>query len=110
MEYVRMSERAHGDSEPLLRLARMLRDDARRYDDAALWMRRVLRTALAPALDAQVGRELAELLLYRSDEPRRAAPELARLAHQHRCTPIGEWAAAELTVLKERIRAAELAE
>ncbi|HUF52015.1 MAG TPA: hypothetical protein VMN60_14420 [Longimicrobiales bacterium] len=92
------------DPRPLLHGARMLRDSAHRYSDAVAWFRRARRCMRVPsALDAQVARELAELLLYRLQQPERALAELARLAHTYRDTPAGAWAATTLRENKSRV-------
>lgn len=94
------------DPEPYLRLARLLRDEMGRYEDAARWFRRVrTETALPPAREILVSRELIELYRSRLDAPLKAAPELARLAERHGGTPEGEWAVRELREVKEMIRA-----
>lgn len=95
-----------GAPEPYLRIARLLRDELERYEDAARWFRRVrTETVLPPAQEILVSRELIELYRTRLDQPLKAAPELARLAEMHGDTPDGEWAARELAGVKEVIRA-----
>lgn len=95
-----------GEPEPYLRLARLLRDEMGRYEDAARWFRRArTETVLPPAREVLVSRELIELYRDWLDAPLKAAPELARLAEMHGDTPDGEWAARELAGVKEVIRA-----
>lgn len=98
-----------GQPEPYLRLARLLRDELGRYEDAARWFRRVRTETVLPAgRDVLVSRELIELYRTRLDEPLKAAPELARLAERYEGTPDGEWAARELAEVKEAIRVRRL--
>ncbi len=87
------------DPEPLLRGARLLRDDLKRPDEAARWFRRA-RACLPSGSpgEAVVSRELVELLLRKGSDPRKALPELARLAELHAGTSLGDWA------LEEKVR------
>ncbi len=65
------------------------------------WFRRAQRDARPAAGEAlRIHRELAEIFLYVLREPRRAAPDLARLAEGYSHTPDGQWAARELAELK----------
>lgn len=92
------------DPEPCLRVARLLRDELGRVEAAASAFRRARdRVAKDPARSLAVTRELVELYLHRSDMPRGALPELARMAHDHPGTPQGEWATAELRRLKAEL-------
>jgi tetratricopeptide (TPR) repeat protein len=89
------------DPEPFLRGARLLRDDLRQPDEAARWFRRAReRLSRGSAREMAVSRELVELYLRKGSDPRRALPELARLAELHAGTPLGDWALEE----KGRIR------
>lgn len=102
-ELERWAAAAPADARPLLHGARMLRHDAGRSADAVVWLRRAReRLGQGSALHATVSREIAELLLYTLCAPQRAGFELARLADLHRDTPAGQWAAAELRILKDR--------
>lgn len=94
-----------GEPEPYLRIARMLRDEMKEPEEAARWFRKV-RTAieLPRGQELLVFRELIEIYRNRLADPARAAPELARMAERFAGTPDGEWAAAELTEVKEMIR------
>lgn len=89
-----------GDPEPSLRLARLLRDDADRPDEALAWFR-AARAAerIRPARAAAVGREIVELLEKQGDLPA-ALTELARLADLHEGCPTGRWADDERRRLK----------
>ncbi len=87
--------------EPYLRIARIHRDGLRKPEEAVKWFRRAQREAeLHPGERIRVHRETAELFLHHLKEPRRAAPELARLAESHPATSHGRWAAAELAEIK----------
>ena len=92
------------DPEPWLRIARIERMDLRRPQRAleALRAARALVTDASPAAQ-MIGREIAELHLRDLDEPRRAMPELARLAAAYPDTPTGLWAARELALLKRAL-------
>lgn len=86
---------------PYLAIARILEEELARYEDAARWLRRARRSAeLTPGQEILVGRRLIEIYRYKLGEPRRAAPELARLAEGFPETREGEWAARELEELR----------
>ena len=90
--------------EPYLRIARLFRDELKEVDSAVQWFRRAQReAALSPGESIRVYRELAEIFLHTRGEPRRAAPELARLADEYPHTPDGQWAARELAEIKEEM-------
>jgi tetratricopeptide (TPR) repeat protein len=92
------------DPTPYLRVARIYRDHLGRPDDAARWFRKALREASPPRGVAVLAtKELVELYVHRMGEPRRALPELARMAEEWAGSPEGEWAAAELRDIKERL-------
>jgi tetratricopeptide (TPR) repeat protein len=95
---------APGIAEPYLRIARLFRDERKDGDSAVFWFRKAQREARLSSGEAiRVHRELAEIFLYLRKEPRRAAPELARLAETYSHTPDGMWAARELAEIKEQI-------
>lgn len=86
------------DSRPYVRIARIYRDHMHRYEDAAAWLKRV------PAESAHLAtRELVELYTTKLNEPRRAAPLLARMAEERAGSSEGEWAASELARVKAAI-------
>lgn len=90
--------------EPYLRIARLFRDELRELDFAVHWFRRAQREASLSTGEAiRTHRELAEIFLHMRREPRRAAPELARLAETYPDTPDGKWAASELADVKEEM-------
>ena len=92
------------DAEPYLRIARIFRDHLGDMDAAMGWFRRAQRESRPTTGEAiRIHRELAELLLYRRREPRKAAPELARLAEGFPGTEDGRWAARELEAIKEEL-------
>ena len=96
--------------EPYLRIARLLRDELKELDLAVHWFRRAQREAALSGGEAiRTHRELAEIFLHTRRDPRRAAPELARLAEAFPDTPDGQWAARELAEIKEEM-AKELSE
>jgi len=91
------------DPTPYLRIARIYRDHMRRLEDAARWFKRALSEAtIAPGTAHLTTRELVELFVTKMNEPRRAAPLLARMSEERAGTPAGAWATEELA----RIRAA----
>ena len=92
------------DPEPYLRVARILRDGLKRPADAAFWFRRARREAhLSQGQEIRTLREAAEIYLHHLQEPRKAAPELARLAEAFPETPDGRWASEELARVKEEM-------
>lgn len=108
-EAVRLLARAVEDDPdppaPYLRAARILRDELGEPEEAAAWFRRALRdAALPPGPARSIRRELVELYVHRMKEPRRAAPELARMSEELAGTEEGAWAARELEEIKARMR------
>ena len=92
------------DPEPYLRIARLQRDGRKDLDEAVAWFKRALREAtVSGGQEVRARRELAEIYLYQRHEPRRAAPELARLAERFPELPDGAWAAGELQKIKEEM-------
>ncbi len=101
---------APDEGEPYLMIARLLRDEIKELDLAVHWFRRAQREAALSGGEAiRTHRELAEIFLHTRRDPRRAAPELARLAEAFPNTPDGQWAARELAEIKEEM-AKELSE
>ena len=91
-----------------LALARVLIDGKRDYEEAARWLRRARRDArLSRGQDIFVARSLIELYWHRLGEPRRAAPELARLAEKYSDLPEGQRAADDLAEVKRQMAAEE---
>jgi tetratricopeptide (TPR) repeat protein len=92
------------DPTPYLRIARIHRDRLQRYEDAAQWLKRCIEQSAASAGAAHLAtRELVELYANKLNEPRRAAPLLARLAEERAGTPEGAWATEELARVKATI-------
>jgi len=87
------------DPWPYLRVARIYRDHLGRPEDAARWFRRASREARTGSVIAR--KELVELYMHHMEAPRKAVPELARMAEELAGTPEGEWAAAKLRHVKE---------
>jgi tetratricopeptide (TPR) repeat protein len=90
------------DPNVYLRVARIHRDKSRRYEESAAWFKRALeRTEPGSPVALLVTRELGEL--YRSkmtEQRKRIAPFMARLAEERPDTPEGRWAAEELLRVK----------
>lgn len=95
------------DTIPVLRLARLLRDQCRRPEDAARWFREALKRSRDANEEIGVVRELIELYVHRLGEPRRALPELARLAEKHVDAPAGAWAKRELGEIRRTLQSEE---
>jgi len=92
------------DPEPYLRLARMLRDQMGRYDEAATWFKAGRRDAtITPAQEVLITHELIELFGNKLGRPERAAPEFARLIQRFPNSPEAAWARTELAEVKKRI-------
>lgn len=101
-EYERLAALYPDDSELPARLARLWRDEENRPEEAAAWFRRALAVpGLGEGQALLLLRELVEVQVHRLDAPRRAFPDLARVARTREGTPAGAWAAAELRRLKE---------
>ncbi len=99
--YEECIEQAPENPEPYLRIARLLRDEWERPEEEARWFRRVRSEAeLSVHRDLQVSRELIEVYRSRFGDPRRAAPELARILEVHSDSPADEWAREELARIK----------
>ena len=93
------------DPEPCLRLARLLRDSMNRHDDAVSWFRQgISRRGCDASTEIAATRELIEIYTHRLKTPRRAMPDLARLATRHPDTPAGAWARRLISDLKQEMR------
>lgn len=96
------------DPEPYLCLARLLRDDMGRHEEAARWFKRARTdTHISAGQALLASRELIELYTVQLGEPAKAAPELARLAEKYEGTPEGDWARDELAEVKRGMAEAE---
>lgn len=92
------------DGEACLRLARLLRDHLRRYDEAARWFRAARQRGKQSSRgELLITRELIEMALAQQHDPPRAAPELARLVEHFPGTPEARWAREELAEIRKRI-------
>ena len=92
------------DAEACLRLARLLRDHLRQYDEAARWFRAARqRRGQSSRQELVITRELIELALDQQHDPPRAAPELARLVERFPGSPEARWARDELAEIRRRI-------
>jgi tetratricopeptide (TPR) repeat protein len=90
-----------GDPEPYVAVARLLRDGLGDFEQSAAWFRRARRDArLSPGQELLVAAELAELYTTRLRTPRRAIPELARIAQLAPDSPQGRAAAQRLRELR----------
>ena len=90
--------------EPYLKVARLFRDELKDLDSAVRWFRRAQSEAcLLPGEAIRTHREISEIFLHTLREPRRAAPDLARLAEAFPDTPDGKWAAKELAAIKDEM-------
>lgn len=89
------------EGEPYLRIARLYRDDLGELEEALRWFKKAaVEGSLSKGQEILTRREIAELLIHRMNEPRRAAPELARLAESYPGTMDGQWAREELARIK----------
>lgn len=95
--------RKHPDApEPYLAVARLLRDELGRNEEAVRWFKRARREArLDRKQEMLVSREIVETYRSKMEAPLRAAPELARACERFAGTPEGERARKELAELKE---------
>jgi hypothetical protein len=105
VEMERASLRYPEDVTPPLRLARLLRDNCERPDDAVHWF----RTAAARCEDdagMEIGilRELIEVHTHVLRTPRRALPDLARLASRHGDTAAGKRARSQMAEIRQTMR------
>ena len=101
-EYERNVTLHPDDVALLVRVARLHRDGLRQPEAAARWFRRALTTnGITPPLEALTTRELVELYVLHLRQPRRAIPELARLAERHSDPSVAHWARQELASLRQ---------
>lgn len=90
------------DPEPCIGIARIYRDHLKRYEDAVRWFRRARQAqGMNPGREVLVTREIIEVYQGKLNEPRRAIPELARLAERFAGTRDGDLARAELQQLRQ---------
>jgi hypothetical protein len=92
------------DPEPLILGARVLRDALGDHGRAVAWLRRARAIPrLERSADVIIARELVDLYDGPLQEPRKAIPELARIAEAYPDTTAGEWAGRQLARLRTRI-------
>jgi hypothetical protein len=93
----------HEDPDPYFRLARLFASPhMERYEDAVVWYRRARSTAkLSPGEDLVACQSIIELYLHKIRDPRKAIPEMARLAQVHAETAAGQAAGQELAIMRE---------
>ncbi len=90
------------DPEPCIGIARIYRDHLKRYEDAVRWFRRARQASgMDAGREVLVTREIIELYQGKLNEPRRAIPELARLAERFAGTREGDLARDELQRLRQ---------
>lgn len=100
-EYESLANQYTADPEPLLRKARVLRNNVRDYEAALTDYRRVLGIdGLKPETELATLREITELCTHKLQEPPRALPFLARISEKFRGTPTAEWARNEVASIK----------
>ena len=103
--YQLLSEDYPGDPEPRLRHARLLRDKAERYEEAAQIFKSILGMAgLKPETELVALRELVELCTHKLHAPQRALPYLARISEKFAGTPTAQWARAEALEIKQQMK------
>jgi len=102
--YQAVIQEVPGDGEAYLRIARIYRDGLKKPEEALLWFRRAVTEAkLSKGQELLTRREMAEFLIHGLQEPKRAAPDLARLAEAYPDTRDGQWAKEELARIKEEM-------
>ncbi len=104
LAYQAVIQEVPGDGEAYLRIARIYRDGTKEPEKALRWFRRAVEEAQLPTnLEILTRREMAEYLIHNLQEPKRAAPDLARLAEAYPDTRDGQWAKEELARIKEEM-------
>ena len=94
---------AEDDSDPVpfIQVARILRDNLERYEEAASWFLRVQEHPNAHSGTVLLAlRELTELYTHKLEQPQRALPILARVSDTRPDSQEGKWAASELAHLR----------
>ena len=93
------------DPEPCVGIARIYRDQLKRYDEAVRWFRRARQTGgIDRGREILITREIVELYTGRLNTPRAAIPELARLAERFAGSREGELAGEELRRLRGQVQ------
>lgn len=109
-ELEKASARYPADPDPALRLARLLRDRTETPEAAVRWFRAAIERSTNDA-GAHIGalREIIELHTHVLGTPRRALPDLARLAAQHPDTAAARWARSEIAEIRAAMQDGEQA-
>jgi tetratricopeptide (TPR) repeat protein len=103
--YQLLSEDFPDDPEPRIRLARLLRDNTARYEEAGAMFKSVLSMrGLKPETELILLRELVELYMHKLQQPPRALPYLKRIAEQFANTPTAQWARHEARDIKQQMQ------
>lgn len=104
-ELEQASLRYPDDVTPPLRLARLLRDHCKRPADAVHWFRTAAaRCAHDAGMEIGILREIIEIHTHVLRTPRRALPDLARLASRHGNTAAGERARTQMAEIRQTMR------
>jgi len=103
-EYEHLAATNPVDPEPLLRIARLMRDRLNQSEGSVEWFARARDAATDAAAEEHVVRELVELLVRKLGRHDQAVVELARFVRRHAGEPCAEWARRDLTVLKRAYR------
>ncbi len=100
----RKADESPRDPEPLLLGAGVLRDHMHQYETAAQWLRRAQRIPkLTSQQDITVTRELVELYETKLAAPKKALPELARIAESYPGTQAATWATNTMQQIKASV-------
>jgi hypothetical protein len=104
LAYQRYQMEDPSDHQPYLHIARIYRNELQDFASAAVWYKRARNeSVLDGGKEMFVTEQLAELYLHKLKDPRKAIPELARLAERFPQTPTGQAALRELAVLREML-------
>lgn len=100
----RQADETPNDPVPLMLGAEVLRDHMKQYQTAAQWLRRAQRIKkLTPEQDITIARELVELYERKLETPRKALPELARIAEQYPETRAASWAQTTMKQIRDEL-------
>jgi tetratricopeptide (TPR) repeat protein len=92
------------DPEPYVRIARIYRDQLHEFDQALHWFTRARSDAIVDGpREVAIAREIIEVYENSLGMPKRAIPELARLADRFAGDEVGEWAKGEIGRLKSSV-------
>lgn len=102
-EYRGLVEADPSEPEPYLLAARLLREE-KSFQEEVRWLERARdRADLSVRQRIRVARRIIDIWRAEMDRPRKAAPELARLAERFPDTEAGSWARTELAELKDEM-------